>query len=386
MAADGSAQSEVPAQANTTVLWESGVHVVGAAGTPRLVTAHDFEAISGWDLRPEGLCNGDACVPVRDRPALEPATGVIDVAVAAGLLDRPVVVDDDAGIVAVGSSRDSRRRALADREAPGFTLPDLHGQPRTLAELQGRATVLVTFSSWCGCRYDLPGWQALADELADDGLAVVAVAFDQHADDVREFADGIDIPVLLDASHLLSELYAISNVPTVVWIDADGKVARPNTPAFGTDMFVDFHGVPAGPHLDAIRSWVRTGDVPVAGAGSPDRDTGAGSAVGDPDAVGDADGGELPAVADLSDDEITARLLFRIGAHLVRDGRPDEGAIRLARATALAPLDFTVARAAMPLTGRDPFGADFLKLYDDWVAAGSPYHGLDPDAGRYRAG
>lgn len=380
MAADASPQSEVPAQANTTVLWESGVHVVGAGGTPRLVTAHDFEAISGWDLRPEGLCNGDACVPVRDRPALELVTGVIDVAVAAGLLDRPVVVDDDAGIVAVGSSRDSRRRALADREAPGFTLPDLHGQPRTLAELQGRATVLVTFSSWCGCRYDLPGWQALADELADDGLAVVAVAFDQHADDVREFADGIDIPVLLDASHLLSELYAISNVPTVVWIDADGKVARPNTPAFGTDMFVDFHGVPAGPHLDAIRSWVRTGDVPVAGAGSPDRDTGAGSA------VGDADAAALPAVADLSDDEITARLLFRIGAHLVRDGRPDEGAIRLARATELAPLDFTVARAAMPLTGRDPFGADFLKLYDDWVTAGSPYHGLDPDAGQYRAG
>lgn len=374
MAGESSAQAGVQSQpakqsratpfADTTVLWESGVHVVYAAGSPVRVTAHDFEVISGWDLRPEGLCNGDACVPVRDRPTLEPEPGVIDVVVAATLLDRPVVADDDARIVAVGASRDSRRRALADREAPGFTLPDLDGQPRTLAELQGRATVLVTFSSWCGCRYDLPGWQALADELADDGLSVVAVAFDQHADDVQEFADGIDIPVLLDASHLLSELYAISNVPTVVWIDADGKVARPNTPAFGTDTFVDFHGVPAGPHLDAIRSWVRTGEVPVAGVNAA----------------------ALPAVADLSDDEITARLLFRIGAHLVREGRTDEAASRLAEATELAPLDFTVARAAMPLTGRDPFGADFLKLYDDWVAAGSPYHGLDPDAGRYRAG
>jgi peroxiredoxin len=292
---------------------------------------------------------------------------VIDVAVAAALLDRPVVADDAAGVVAVGASRDSRRRALADREAPGFTLPDLNGQPHTLAELQGRATVLVTFSSWCGCRYDLPGWQALSDELADDGLSVVAVAFDQHADDVREFAEGVDIPVLLDSSHLLSELYAISNVPTVVWIDADGKVARPNTPAFGTDTFVDFHGVPAGPHLDAIRSWVRDGEVPVA-------ETAGSSALA------------TPAVADLSDDEIEARLLFRIGAHLVREGRADEAASRLARATELAPLDFTVARAAMPLTGRDPFGEEFLKLYDDWIAAGSPYHGLDPDEGQYRAG
>jgi peroxiredoxin len=362
-----SAQSGTTASADTTVLWESGVHVVGTAGSSRLVTADDFETISGWDLRPEGLCNGDACVPVRDRPALEPSPGVIDVAVAAALLDRPVVADDAAGVVAVGASRDSRRRALADREAPGFTLPDLNGQPHTLAELQGRATVLVTFSSWCGCRYDLPGWQALSDELANDGLSVVAVAFDQHADDVREFAEGINIPVLLDSSHLLSELYAISNVPTVVWIDADGKVARPNTPAFGTDTFVDFHGVPAGPHLDAIRSWVRTGDVPVA-------ETPGDTAVA------------TPAVADLSDDEVEARLLFRIGAHLVREGRADEAASRLARATELAPLDFTVARAAMPLTGRDPFGEEFLKLYDDWIAAGSPYHGLDPDEGQYRAG
>ena len=64
----------------------------------------------------------------------------------------------------------------------------------------------------------------------------------------------------------------------------------------------------------------------------------------------------------------------------------DEGAARLREATELAPLDFTVARAAMPLTGRDPFGEEFLALYDDWIAAGSPYHGLNPDAGRYRAG
>jgi peroxiredoxin len=374
MSAGGSSQSEMTPRTDTTVLWESGVHIVGsaggdAAGRSGLISVGDFETISGWDLRPEGLCNGDACVPVRDRPALETEPGLIDVVVAAALLDRPAVADGAAGVMAVGASRQSRRQALVDRVAPGFTLPDLDGKPHTLAELQGKATVLVTFSSWCGCRYDLPGWQALADELADDGLSVVAVAFDQHADDVREFAEGVDIPVLLDSAHLLSELYAISNVPTVVWIDADGKVARPNTPAFGTDTFVDFHGVPAGPHLDAIRSWVRDGDVPAA-----------------PGNAAAAASGPAPSVADLSDDEVTARLLFRIGAHLVRQGRNEEAASRLARATELAPLDFTVARAAMPLTGRDPFGQEFMDLYDEWIAAGSPYHGLDPDEGRYRAG
>lgn len=344
------------------VLWDGDTHRVDGDSDAVVVSAAGFATVSGWDLRPEGLCSGEACVPVRDRGVIEPSPGRVDVVAAAAALDRPVVVDAAARVVAVGAPRHERRRALVDRQAPGFALPDLDGTVRSLDDLRGDTTVLVTFSSWCGCRYDLPGWQALADELGGDGLSVVAVAFDQHADDVREFADGVDIPVLVDADHLLSELYAISNVPTVVWIDADGRVARPNTPAFGTDTFVDFHGVPAGPHLDAIRSWVRTGAVP----------------------GGDSD--DAAPVADLTDDEVAARLWFRIGAHLARTGRSDAAADALARATELAPLDFTVARAAMPLTGRDPFGEEFLALYDEWIAAGSPYHGLDPDQGRYRAG
>ena len=240
--------------------------------------------------------------------------------------------------------------------APDFTLPGLDGADHSLAELQGRATVLVTFSSWCGCAYDMPGWQALSDELADDGLSVVAVAFDQEADTVRPYVEDMTIPVLYDPAHELSELYAISNVPTVVWIDGDGRIVRPNTVAFGSDVFSEFHGVPSGPHLDAIRDWVRSGEVP------------------------EAPEGDEP-VADLDDDEIAARLWFRVGAHLHREGRDDEAASRFERASALAPLDFTVARAAMPLTGRDPFGEEFLALYAEWDAVGRPVHGRGPDMG-----
>ncbi len=342
-----------------TVLWEAQVLEMAApAGAgPGVVAAADFARLTGWDLRPEGLCNGDACVPVRDRDAAVPADGLLDLAVVGPLLDRPVVVDADAGIVAVGATRQARRQALVDRRAPSFTLPGLDGADHTLEELQGRATVLVTFSSWCGCRYDLPGWQALSDELADDGLSVVAVAFDQDAEVVRPFTEDISIPVLYDPAHTLSELYAISNVPTVVWIDSEGKVVRPNTPAFGSDMFTEFHGVPSGPHHDAIRDWVRTGAVA--------------------DSAGAAADGTV--VAELSDDEIDARLWFRIGAHLHRQGRDEDAVGRFARASALAPMDFTVARAAMPLTGRDPFGEEFMALYAEWDAAGQPYHGADPD-------
>jgi hypothetical protein len=187
---------------------------------------------------------------------------------------------------------------------------------------------------------------------------VIAVAFDQDAEVVRPFAEELTIPVLYDKAHVISELYAISNVPTVVWIDEEGRIARPNTTAFGTDLFTEFHGVPSGPHLDAIREWVRTGTA------------------SDP-----SDGDSSTAVGELSDAEVEARLWFRIGAHLHGEGRDTEAAGPFARATALAPLDFTVSRAAMPLTGRDPFGEEFMALYAEWDTAGRPFHGLAPDMG-----
>ncbi len=337
-----------------TLLWNDEEHLLNTpeGADAALVDAAGFLSATGWDLRDEGLCNGDVCVPVRDRVSAVPSPGVLDLRVVIPLLDRPVVADDDSRIVAAGATRQERREALVDRRAPAFRLPGLDGLDHSLEELRGRTTVLVTFSSWCGCRYDLPGWQALADELADDGLSVIAVAFDQDAETVRPFAEGITIPVLYDRTHLLGELYAISNVPTVIWIDDVGRVVRPNTPAFGTDLFADFHGVPAGPHLDAIRDWVLNGNVVEQPPG---------------------------AVAALSDDEIEARLWFRIGAFLHRNGEESLAAGPFAKASSLAPLDFTVARAAMPLTGRDPFGEEFMSLYARWEEAGKPFHGLDPD-------
>jgi hypothetical protein len=122
-------------------------------------------------------------------------------------------------------------------------------------------------------------------------------------------------------------------------------------------VFADFHGVPSGPHLDAIREWVRHGVIEASAAASG-------------------------VVDEISEEEINARLWFRIGAHLHRVGRDGEAAAAFEIARSLAPLDFTVARAAMPLTGRDPFGPEFMELYDAWVDAGKPFHGLEPDLGR----
>lgn len=189
------------------------------------------------------------------------------------------------------------------------------------------------------------------NELVDDGFMVIAVAIDEAVDEVRVLADGITYPVLMDPNHLLTETYAISNVPAVVWIDEQGRIARPNANEFGSDMFSEFTGRTCQGHFDQIRAWVHDGVVP-----------------------DDADS----EIADLDEDEIAARLHFRLAAHLRRAGNEEGAARHFDAAAELAPLDFTVVRAAMPLRGESPFGEEFFKLLEEYQAAGSPFHGITP--------
>lgn len=169
---------------------------------------------------------------------------------------------------------------------------------------------------------------------------------------MRPWAESIRFPVLIDPNHLLTELYAISNVPTVIWIDEENRIVRPNGVAFGTDMFKDFTGVEAGPHLDAVRRWVRHGEIPIA--------------------ADDA----RQAVGDLNDGEVLARLHFRVAAQARRQGHDEAVRRHFEEAGRLAPHDWTIRRAALPLVGDDPFGQTFFDMYSEWEKVGRPYHGL----------
>jgi hypothetical protein len=101
----------------------------------------------GWELKPEGLCRGDTCVPVRDTTALLVGRQ-LDLGATAAALGRLTVVDTDAGFVAIAQPPEQRRRALDDLRAPSFTLPDLDGVGHALEEWRGRKKLLVAFASW----------------------------------------------------------------------------------------------------------------------------------------------------------------------------------------------------------------------------------------------
>jgi hypothetical protein len=106
-----------------------------------------LERALGWELKPEGLCLADTCVPVRDRAALVGDDGV-DLRAFARLIDRPLAMDPDEGIAVLGASAGDRSRRLAAMDAPDFTLPDLEGRLHSLRDQRGKKTLLIAWASW----------------------------------------------------------------------------------------------------------------------------------------------------------------------------------------------------------------------------------------------
>ena len=71
-------------------------------GDRLLVAAADLEQATGWVLKPEGLCRGDVCVPVRDRTSLVDDAGRIDIAAFATALGRVAATDVATGVAVLG--------------------------------------------------------------------------------------------------------------------------------------------------------------------------------------------------------------------------------------------------------------------------------------------
>ena len=110
-----------------------------------LVSPADAERVSGWTLKPEGMCRDELCVPL---PAKARSGGKIDLAAFWQTLGNPVLSDPSGDVWVLGTAADSRANALDGLEAPDFTLPDLAGVPHRLSDLRGKKVFLTTWASW----------------------------------------------------------------------------------------------------------------------------------------------------------------------------------------------------------------------------------------------
>jgi len=102
------------------------------------VTPEAFAAGTGWEIKPEGACKGDVCVPLPDGWS---------VTRAAERLGMALVRDDEMGMWALGPEAIGGR-ALATAQAPELVLPDIDGNEFRLSSLLGQKVVLVSWAPY----------------------------------------------------------------------------------------------------------------------------------------------------------------------------------------------------------------------------------------------
>ncbi|GAA2725447.1 MULTISPECIES: TlpA disulfide reductase family protein [Streptomyces] len=318
----------------------------------------DVERALGFTRKPQGWCRGDLCIPAAATAAIEDAdAATLDITAFAALLGRPVAIEPDAGVVVLGASAAQRSAALTGGTAPDFTLPDVHGVEHRLSDLRGRKVALVFWASWCGCRYDLPEWERQHAALAAEGFSVLSVAVDRRIEDAAPWiAEAAPTHhAVIDVDGKVADLYQLLNVPTVVWIDEESRIARPNDTQFATDLFRSMSGLDAHKTLGALRRWVTTGDP----------------------GLGQNTVAELTRPS--TPEQQRARTQATLALWLLRHGRTEAAEAHFARAAELAPEDITTWRSAMPLLGVDPMGDEYFARRTALEEAGVPIYRPLPD-------
>ncbi len=142
------------------------IHPDGAAtvlyGGRRIVVEHtgpgaglavrpdDLSRINGFELKPEGACLDDLCVPVNDALFIEDADGNrwFDLVAFADLIGQPYVADAQARVWSFGDIPARRDNMLRNAMAPDFEVTDRSGKVIRRADLAGKKALIVTWSSW----------------------------------------------------------------------------------------------------------------------------------------------------------------------------------------------------------------------------------------------
>jgi len=99
----------------------------------------EFAAGTGWDIKPEGACKGEVCVPL--------PSGDFDLEAITARLGMAIVADESGGRWAIGPES-LGDRALATAETPELVLDDVEGTEFRLSSLRGQKVVIVSWAPY----------------------------------------------------------------------------------------------------------------------------------------------------------------------------------------------------------------------------------------------
>lgn len=107
--------------------------------------------ICGFELKSQGLCAGELCVPIpADSNWLVERDDArwFDATAFAAHIDQAVASTADGSVWSFSRAPVLQGRHLPRGIAPDFTLPDRNGRPVSLSDFLGKKVFLLTWASW----------------------------------------------------------------------------------------------------------------------------------------------------------------------------------------------------------------------------------------------
>jgi hypothetical protein len=149
LSAAASAANDAPA---ATVIYDDDVVTLTKVGKdPKSakdalwVRKRDLPSINRFEVKPEGACRADICIPI---PKEMLRGEYFNLTAFAKKIKQTVVTDLDARAWSFGEIQALRGSFLESRQAPDVTVPDRAGRPVTLSRFRGKKLLVVTWASW----------------------------------------------------------------------------------------------------------------------------------------------------------------------------------------------------------------------------------------------
>lgn len=147
---------QMAAAQGATVLYDGQVVVVERTlpdPNDLWVVPEDLPRVNGFELKPEGACLDELCVPVlQDRDSemfvVRGGEAWFNVTELARRLEQSYVADHDRGIWSFGEIPVTRSGFLRSALAPDFELPNREGTLVRLSDFRGKKVLIVTWASW----------------------------------------------------------------------------------------------------------------------------------------------------------------------------------------------------------------------------------------------
>lgn len=146
------ALGRAPAATAATVLYDDRAVALesirpnpGGGAEPLWVRKRDLPRINDFEVKPQGACRADLCVPIpKDMLRGE----YFNLTAFARKVGEAVVADAHTRVWSFGEIPVLRGAFVASRLAPDVSVPDRRGRPVRLSAFRGKKVLVVTWASW----------------------------------------------------------------------------------------------------------------------------------------------------------------------------------------------------------------------------------------------